>query len=125
MLLRRCSGDSSAGVAVIFSGQACECFEGFLFKCCENRLMNEAPTQISFALFKCSRLLVIVLDITGLIFLYLFINLRCVQGLFVSLLAAGFGFGDHSLQLRWVLPFLLRPSRKFNIALCLFLFGRP
>lgn len=29
---RPCSGDSSAGVAVIFSGQACECCEGFLFK---------------------------------------------------------------------------------------------
>lgn len=72
MLLRRCSGDSSAGIAVIFSGQACECFEGFLLKCCENRLMNEAPTQIIFALFKYSCLLVIVLDITGIIFLYLY-----------------------------------------------------
>lgn len=72
MLLRRCSGDSSAGIAVIFSGQACECFEGFLFKCCENRLMNEASTQIIFALFKYSCLLVIVLDITGIVFLYLY-----------------------------------------------------
>lgn len=111
MLLRRCSGDSSAGIAVIFSGQACECFEGFLFKC-ESRLMNEASTQIA-ALFKCSCLLVIVLYITGIIFLYLFKNpLRCVRGLFVTLLAAGFGFGGHYLHLRWVLPFIFAPQQE-------------
>lgn len=38
---RRRSGDSSAGVAVIFSGQACECCEGFLFKCCESSQTRE------------------------------------------------------------------------------------
>lgn len=101
MLLRRCSRDSSAGIAVIFAGQACECFEGFLFKCCKNRLINEASTQIIFALFKYSCLS------------FTFINLlRCVRGLFVSLLAAGFGFGDHYLQLRWGLPFIFAPQQE-------------